>query len=66
MVFFTRNAKFLLFLATYNFIALRRNLDTIAPIMDTILPTLNDSWLSGFTDAAGCFSLSFLLRTQIV
>jgi len=43
MVFFTRNAKFLIFLAAYNLIALRRNLDIIAPIMDTILPTLNDS-----------------------
>jgi len=60
MVFFTRNAKFLIFLAAYNLIALRRNLDIIAPIMDTILPTLNDSWLSGFTDAEGCFSLSLL------
>jgi LAGLIDADG endonuclease len=60
MVFFTRNAKFLIFLATYNIIALRRNLDIIPPIMNTILPTLNDAWLSGFTDAEGCFSLTLL------
>jgi len=60
MVFFTRNAKFLIFLATYNLIALQKNLDIVVPIMDTILPTLNDSWLSGFTDAEGCFSLSLL------
>jgi len=43
MVFFTRNAKFLIFLAAYNLIALRRNLDSVVPIMDTILPTLNDA-----------------------
>ena len=27
---------------------------------ETILPTLKDAWLSGFTDAEGCFTVSFL------
>ena len=27
---------------------------------NTILPTLNDAWLLGFTDAEGCFSVSIL------
>ena len=49
-----------MFLNAYNAIALRKNLDTLTPIIDTILPTLNDHWLAGFTDAEGCFSLSLL------
>ena len=60
MVLFTRNSKFLMFLNAYNAIALRKNLETLTPIIDTVLPTLNDHWLAGFTDAEGCFSLSLL------
>ena len=60
MVLFTRNSKFLIFLNAYNAIALRRNLSILSPIFDTLLPTLNDNWLAGFTDAEGCFSLSLL------
>jgi hypothetical protein len=38
---------------------------TLAPITTTVLPTLNDSWLLGFTDAEGCFSVSFLAPPSI-
>jgi hypothetical protein len=60
MVFFTRNSKFLIFLSAYNALALRMKLNTIHPILDTLLPTLKDNWFAGFTDAEGCFSLSLL------
>jgi LAGLIDADG endonuclease len=43
MVFFTRNARFLIFLSAFNDKALRMKLNTIVPIIDTILPNLNDS-----------------------
>ena len=37
------------------------NLDEIPSILDnTIEPTLDNSWLSGFTDAEGCFSISII------
>jgi hypothetical protein len=62
MVFFTRNSRFLTFLSVYNDLALRMkfNLNMINPILDTLLPTLQDHWIAGFTDAEGCFSLSLL------
>jgi hypothetical protein len=64
IVFLTRNTRFLIFLATFNDKALRLNIDTINPISKTIIPTLNDYWLSGFTDAEGCFSLSLLSNSS--
>ena len=60
MVFFTRNLRFLSFLSAYNELSLRMKLNIIRPVMETILPTLQDSWLAGFTDAEGCFTLSLL------
>lgn len=60
MVLFTRNARFLIFLAAFNYKALRLKMNPIQPISETVLPTLLDSWLSGFTDAEGCFTLSLL------
>lgn len=60
MVFFTRNSRFLTFLSVFNDLALRFNFNLINPILDTVLPTLQDHWLAGFTDAEGCFSLSLL------
>lgn len=35
-------------------------LDPIKPIKSIILPSLSNSWLTGFTDAEGCFTVSFL------
>jgi hypothetical protein len=32
----------------------------IAPINNEVMPSLTDAWLSGFTDAEGCFTVSFL------
>jgi hypothetical protein len=60
MVFFTRNLRFLSFLSAYNELAVRMKLNIIIPIMETVLPTLQDGWLAGFTDAVGCFTLSLL------
>lgn len=60
MVFFTRNSRFLTFLSVYNDLALRMKLQIINPVFNTLLPTLQDHWLAGFTDAEGCFSLSLL------
>jgi|SRR5690606_18899662 len=39
-------------------------LDKIVPIKSNILPSLNNSWLSGFTDAEGCFTVSFLSNSN--
>lgn len=64
MVFLTRNQRFLTFLSIYNDIALRMKLNIIEPILNTILPTLQDNWLAGFTDAEGCFTLSLLSNSN--
>lgn len=29
------------------------------------IPSLNDAWLSGFTDAEGCFTVSVIKRSEI-
>lgn len=63
MVFFTRYFRFLTFISVYNEIALRLKLDLINPIFDTVLPTLNDHWFVGFTDAQGYFCLSLLYNS---
>jgi len=44
--------------------ALRTKLEIINPIVDTLLPTLHDNWLAGFTDAEGCFTLSLLSNSK--
>jgi hypothetical protein len=60
------NTSFLAFLEAYNAKAPntitrpRAFLPLITPILFTILPTLNDHWLAGFTSAEGCFSISLL------
>lgn len=64
MVVFTKNSQFLIFLSAYNNLALRFKLEIINPIVSTLLPTLQDYWLAGFTDAEGCFTLSLLTNSK--
>ena len=49
--FFYKNSQFLIFLSAYNNLALRMKLKIINPIVSTLLPSLQDYWLAGFTDA---------------
>jgi hypothetical protein len=60
MVFPTRNARFLTFLSSFNERLLKKNLDMIIPINSCILPSLEDSWISGITDGEGYFTCSLL------
>ena len=64
MVFSTKNSQFLIFLSAYNNLALRLKLGIINPIVSTLLPSLQDYWLAGFTDAEGCFTLSLLSNSN--
>lgn len=64
MIIPTRNSKFFTFLSVYNNLALKMKLDIINPILNTLLPTLQDNWLAGFTDAEGCFCLSLLSNSK--
>ena len=60
MVFPTRNARFITFLSTLNEKLLKRNLILIEHLQTCLLPSLNDGWISGITDAEGCFTCSLL------
>ena len=50
------------FIQLYNKKAIKGKilLDPIKAIKSNILPSLSNSWLTGFTDAEGCFTVSFL------
>lgn len=48
------------FMSYFNILLLKNNQSIIQHINICRLPTLNDAWLSGFTDAEGCFTISFL------
>lgn len=58
--------KFKKFLNTYNQKIQKGHiiLEHIKFIESTLLPSLSDSWLSGFTDAEGCFTTSFLTNSN--
>lgn len=62
LVFPVRQAKFLAFLTAFNRYTSTGSLrlPTILPILSTVLPTLQDAWLLGFTDSEGCFTVSLL------
>lgn len=64
MVFSTRNARFLTFLSAFNEKLLKLNLPIIKPKINTILPTLQDGWISGISDGEGCFSSSLLSNSS--
>jgi hypothetical protein len=53
----TRKPSFNAFINQYN---VKCALDPISYCKRTTLPTYNDNWLSGFTEAEGCFTVSFL------
>jgi len=56
----TRQIKLEKFIAGFNVWASKGNvrLEAILAIKNLILPSLNNSWLAGFTDAEGCFTCS--------
>jgi hypothetical protein len=63
----TRNKHFKDFLDNFNQKVNNGKIKNIEPIYlntSEILPTLSDSWLSGFTDAEGCFTVSFLANSN--
>lgn len=66
MVIPTKKQSFKKFLDLYNYKVNRGKilLDRIEPIQSNILPSLNNSWLSGLTDAEGCFTVSFLSNSN--
>uniref|UniRef100_UPI0028E0A214 hypothetical protein n=1 Tax=Perenniporia fraxinea TaxID=1350006 RepID=UPI0028E0A214 len=54
--------KFLILLNTYNQKS-KINFISIAKEMRPVLPSLQDSWICGFTDSEGCFSTSIRTKT---
>ena len=57
LVFPLKQASFALFLEAFNKRSRAQLVEFISPV---VTPTFNDSWLSGITDAEGCFNCSFL------
>jgi len=67
LVFPVRNFKFLEFQAALNTKLIKKSaFPPIVPDLSTVVPTLKDSWLLGFTDAEGCFTASVLKGTTAV
>lgn len=64
MVFPTRKARFCTFLSSFNERLIRKNLSTITPLDFGVIPTLQDSWLSGITDGEGSFTCSLLSNSS--
>ena len=67
MVMPTKQQRFLQFLIIFNeYIIKYKNykFSLIKPLNYCILPTLDDSWLAGFTDAEGCFTCSILSNSN--
>jgi len=64
MVFPTRAIRFYTFLSALNEKLFKHGNNIIIPIYATVLPSLNHHWLSGITDAEGCFSCSMLSNSS--
>jgi len=64
MVFPTRKARFLTFLSIFNERLIRKNLNTIIPLDNCVIPTLEDGWLSGISDGEGSFTCSLLSNSS--
>ena len=64
IVFPTRNARFLIFLSSFNERLIRKNINTITSYETCVIPTLEDGWLSGITDGEGCFTCSLLSNSS--
>ena len=64
IVFPTRNARFLTFLSLFNEKLVKNKLNIIQPLTNTVLPSLNDSWLSGITDGEASFTCSILSNSK--
>lgn len=62
----SKQKSFKKFLDLYNQKAIKGKilLDPIVPRKSKILPSLADNWLTGFTDAEGCFTASFLSNSN--
>ena len=62
LVFPSRQKKLKIFIDGFNIWCAqgRIRLNAISFVASTILPDLTNSWLAGFTDAEGCFSVSLL------
>lgn len=58
----TRKVQFYKFLTAYNLS--KKVLEPIIYLTSNNLPTLNDAWLLGFTEAEGCFTISFLSNSN--
>lgn len=55
-----RFTKFNQFLSKYNEYLLKNNENLILAKQNLVLPSLDDGWISGFTDSEGCFTASIL------
>jgi hypothetical protein len=63
----SRKENFKDFLDNFNQKIVKGKIKTFEPIefrISYILPLLSNSWLSGFTDAEGCFTVSFLKNSN--
>ena len=64
MVFPTRNSRFLIFLSYLNDKRMKKKLCTISPLYNCVLPSLNDGWLSGISQAQGSFICKTLSKNN--
>lgn len=58
----SRKIQFNKFLITYN--ASKKIINPINYLSSSILPSLNDQWILGFTEAEGCFTISLLSNSN--